>query len=284
MVKASDISFFSSYTINYPGTILESQQAISNSKERTSDKVCGDHDIFACTYGLLFFGTPHHGSNAADWLSYMGKVAALASSRNKSSLVNALRRESETLQNVTDYFVPMMGHFNIFFSWEQEKTKLPGKFTSKYIVTSESTALNYDNIERAGIAANHSNLVKFDASSPGFRTVVETIIRYCRDASASIKLRHEYAAKSLYEERHVEIMQTLRRAGVPVSTTAARMSEPILSSEAMVSRASTMTSSRDQECVFIACKTFSVTVAAFLTIRSLFFGSSLLSLLFIFMA
>lgn len=216
---------------------------MSYSKERTGDKVCGDYDIFSCTHGLLFFGTPHHGSNTADWLSYLEKVTALTTSHRKSSLVNALRRESETLQNITDYFVPLMKHFNIFFFWEQEKTKLPGRFTNKYIVISESAAPNHDNTERAGIAANHSNMVKFDdVSSPSFRTVIEAIVRYCKDAPASIRLRHEHAAKTLQEERRVDLLQTLRRTGFPLSTT-----EPILSSESTTSQASTLTSSRQTE-------------------------------------
>lgn len=207
--------------------------------------MCGDHDIYACTHGLLFFGTPHHGSNAADWLSYVEKIAALtlAPLHVKSDLVNELRRESKSLQGITNSFVPLMKHFNIFFFWEQEKTKLPGKFTRKYIVTSESAAPIHDNTERAGIAANHSNMVKFDdTSSPGFRTVVEAVIRYCKEASANIQLRGDHAAKTLFEERHAEFLQALRHTGLPVSTT-----RPAFSPVLAVSRASTLVSSRDPE-------------------------------------
>lgn len=141
-----------------------------------------------------------------------------------------------------------MRHFNIFFFWEQERTKLPGKFTRKYVMNSESAAPDHDTTERAGIAASHSNMVKFDdASSSGFRTVVEAIIRYCRDASASIQLRHEHAVNYLSEERRVELLQTLRCAGLPASAAIARMPGPILGSESPISRASSMASSKDQE-------------------------------------
>ena len=42
-----------------------------------------------------------------------------------SQLLNALREGSETLQNVTDQFTPLMKRFRIYFFWEQEKTNLP---------------------------------------------------------------------------------------------------------------------------------------------------------------
>ena len=39
-------------------------------------------------------------------------------------LVNALQEGSETLQNITDQFAPLMKRFHIYFFWEQEKTDL----------------------------------------------------------------------------------------------------------------------------------------------------------------
>lgn len=41
-----------------------------------------------------------------------------------SQLLNALQAGSETLQNITDQFAPLMKQFHIFFFWEQEKTDL----------------------------------------------------------------------------------------------------------------------------------------------------------------
>ena len=40
-------------------------------------------------------------------------------------LLQALREGSETLQNITDQFVPLMKRFHLYFFWEQEKTDLP---------------------------------------------------------------------------------------------------------------------------------------------------------------
>ena len=48
-----------------------------------------------------------------------------------SQLLDALKEGSETLQNITDMFVPLMKQFNIFFFWEQEKTDLG--YTQDYV-------------------------------------------------------------------------------------------------------------------------------------------------------
>lgn len=46
-------------------------------------------------------------------------------------LLNALRAGSETLQNITDQFAPLMKNLRVFFFWEQEKTDLG--YTRDYV-------------------------------------------------------------------------------------------------------------------------------------------------------
>lgn len=125
-------------------------------------------------------------------------------------LIAALREESETLQNITDFFVPLMKHFSITFFWEQEKTDL--KYTKDYIVAKESAAPNFDDTERAGIAADHSGMVKFeDPSSASFRLVVATLMRYCDEAPEVIQRRWSNSMDALAGDRHGEAMEKLRR-------------------------------------------------------------------------
>ena len=50
-----------------------------------------------------------------------------------SQLLQALREGSETLQNITDQFTPLMKRFHIYFFWEQEKMHLP--HTKDYVKT-----------------------------------------------------------------------------------------------------------------------------------------------------
>ncbi|KAK4155051.1 protein SERAC1, partial [Chaetomidium leptoderma] len=191
-------------------------QALSYAQTRTGHKVSHDYSIFSCTYGILFFGTPHHGSSKATWLDYLkklGAAATLGGMSRKSDLVSALENESETLQNITDYFVPIMRHFHLFFFWEQSRTSL-GPLGSDYIVTHESAAPAYDETERAAIAADHRGMVRFETpSSQGFRMVVDALIRYCDDAAEVVGQRRADAARTLALERSREAAETLRNTG-----------------------------------------------------------------------
>lgn len=130
---------------------------------------------------------------------------------SKSNLVSALENESETLQNITDYFVPIMRNFNIFFFWEQEPTSL-GRLGRTYVVSHESAAPTYDETERAAIAADHRGMVRFDnPQSQGFRMVADALLRYCDEAPNVIRQRCRDAAKSLGLARSREAAETLGR-------------------------------------------------------------------------
>lgn len=63
-------------------------------------------------------------------------------------------------------------------------------YRDEYIVTKDSAAPEHDGTERSGIAATHSNMVKFDtAASPGFRLVITTLSRYCEQAALGRRQR-----------------------------------------------------------------------------------------------
>ena len=162
-----------------------------------------DQQLLNSTYAILFFGTPHHGSSKASWLNYIIKIAAVSKPLNTSHspLVSALECDSETLQNITLDFVPLMKRFRIFFLWEQEKTRLK-VLGNDYIVTSDSAAPVHDETERCGIAATHSDMVKFDSPSvQGFRTVMEALMRYSEDAGDVVAARLREAERDLAREK-----------------------------------------------------------------------------------
>jgi len=145
----------------------------------------------------------------------------------KSDLVLALEQESETLQNITDYFEPLMRHFRIFFFWETERTNLK-LLRADYIVTVDSAAPVRDNTERAGIAADHSGMVKFeDPTSYGFQVVVSALVRYCDDAPAAIARRLEEAEAAVRRERKREALGIVRHCGLPAPSAKITPLQPI---------------------------------------------------------
>lgn len=84
---------------------------------------------------MLFLGTPHNGSSKAK-LAMIGQsmLDALVPSKiwdTNDQLLAALEEGSETLQNTSDQFAPLMKYFCIYFFWEQEKTDL--KFKRDYV-------------------------------------------------------------------------------------------------------------------------------------------------------
>lgn len=86
------------------------------------------HSIFVSTFAVMFLGTPHNGSNKANLASFGRRViSAVVPSKaldTTGQLLDALSEGSETLQNITDMFVPLMKNFRVYFFWEQEKTDL----------------------------------------------------------------------------------------------------------------------------------------------------------------
>jgi hypothetical protein len=187
-------------------------QALAYSESRHGPKTSHLHSIYTSTYGLLFFGTPHHGSSKAHLLSSLTKLACLAPSRGlqiESALLQALKTESETLQNITDQFVPLMSRFRIVFYWETQKTDLG--YTKDYIVDQTSAAPCMESTTSAGIAADHRGMCRFDSKSDqGFRNVVSELKRWGEEAPGVIGDRWVKSRRALKEERRNEAEELLR--------------------------------------------------------------------------
>lgn len=110
--------------LSYLATNELSFQAISYSASRKGPRSAHIQSIYTSTYGILFFGTPHHGSSKARLLGNLQRIAQLAIPKKaadfETGLVNALEEQSEILQNITDQFTPLMNEFRIYFFWEEE--------------------------------------------------------------------------------------------------------------------------------------------------------------------
>lgn len=99
-------------------------------------------------------------------------------------LVEALKTNNETLQNINRLFVDIIGRFQIYFFHESKPMDLKG--TRQLVVEEDSAAPVIEGVERMGIEKDHSNMCKFeDESSPGFDVVAEALMRYS-EASPSI--------------------------------------------------------------------------------------------------
>jgi protein SERAC1 len=77
-------------------------------------------------------GTPHLGSDKAKLASAVRRVVgAVMPSKvldTSGQHLETLKEQSETLQNVTDMFAPLMKNFRIYFFWEEKKTNLGASY------------------------------------------------------------------------------------------------------------------------------------------------------------
>ncbi|KAL4785698.1 hypothetical protein BJX76DRAFT_366768 [Aspergillus varians] len=168
------------------------KRALIYSRSLTNEKVEHLRSIYVSTYGILFLGTPHNGSEVAKWGLLLQNICAAVLPRKfmdtSPQLIKALKTNNETLQNINSLFTDMMPRFHIYFFHETLSTDVKG--TRELIVDETSAAPYADGVERMGIEADHSNMCKFDdEASPGYEAVAVALLRYSRDAPATIQER-----------------------------------------------------------------------------------------------
>ncbi|KAH8822009.1 ribonuclease-like protein p/mrp subunit [Xylogone sp. PMI_703] len=161
-------------------------------KRARSSHLCRKHiySIFISTYGIMFFGTPQNGSNKANLATFVRRMV--------DTLPDALKKGSEILQDITDNFQPKMKRFHIFSM---------GAGKDKFISNTRLYDTDYSRLR-----TDHRNMCKFASStSPGYRLVVSTLLRYSEEAPNTILRRwaeaketlrpmRKNAAKELYQE------------------------------------------------------------------------------------
>lgn len=109
---------------------------------------------------------------------------------SQARLLEALKPNSETLQNIDRQFVELANEseYHIFFFHETNSTKMDDGW--RYLVDEKSAAPVIQNVERAGIQQDHSHMCTFDnADTPGFALVTEAIERYAAEAPQTISNR-----------------------------------------------------------------------------------------------
>ena len=160
-----------------------------------SEGIRGNHtlhlrSIFVSTYGILFLGTPHKGSDIAKWGSLLESICRGVMPSgvvdSNPNLVNPMNRENETLQNIDRDFIQLMSRLYVYFFHEGKKTNL-GKMKMEMIVDEDSASPNVQDVERAVIQQDHSHMCKFESdSAPGFDLVAEALQRYAEDAPQKV--------------------------------------------------------------------------------------------------
>ncbi|KAJ5984238.1 hypothetical protein N7481_006337 [Penicillium waksmanii] len=155
---------------------------------------------------LFFFGTPHEGVKKANWsLLTRGWKGLL---KDRSNFITAMEKDSETMENITEQFAPLLKQFHIHNFWETLETHRA--FTRGYIVTPSSAAPAWDDTGRSGLPGTHSSMCKFrDRGEPGYKTIYGVLARFQKLAGPTISARSKQADDFLNTQRQFEANEIL---------------------------------------------------------------------------
>ncbi|OHW99541.1 LipA and NB-ARC domain-containing protein, partial [Colletotrichum incanum] len=150
--------------------------------------------IFISTYGIIFLGTPHTGSDMATWGLVLQRMADAIAPRkvfeSESVLLKTLKKDNETLEIINNHFLDVYQRFQIHMAHENHKTDVKG--TKMIVVDAKSASPQLPGVTYYGIEATHSGMCKFDSiSAPGYRNVSTAIRNWAEEAPPVIWTRWE---------------------------------------------------------------------------------------------
>lgn len=138
-------------------------------------------NVFDCTKGVIFMGTPHRGSWMADWAKISASALGLMKSTNKS-LLEILQADNQFLEAIQFDFWSMIREskgnsrcLEVTCFFEELPLRGVGKVVSK-----ESATLEGYNL--MSIHANHRDMVRFSsAENNGFQRLAGELSRWERE-------------------------------------------------------------------------------------------------------
>ncbi|KPM37580.1 hypothetical protein AK830_g8999 [Neonectria ditissima] len=179
-----------------------------------------DHrSIYVSTFGLIFLGTPHTGSDGATWGIMLQAMSDAIIPRkffeSESVLLRTLKKDNETLANINSHFLDIYQRFHIHMAHENHKTDVKG--TKVLIVDANSASPQLPGVTYYGIEATHTGMCKFDGpSAPGYRNISTDIRQWVVDAPAVVQVRWEVEEEERRARMRNEISERMSPYADPV--------------------------------------------------------------------
>ncbi|KAI8275902.1 hypothetical protein K4K56_001248 [Colletotrichum sp. SAR 10_98] len=137
------------------------------------------------TYGLVFFATPHHGSDYADLGGVAATIAGAVLRQPKNSFLDSLKRDSLFSDTLKKHFRHRLEDFKIISFYET----LPMMKMKHPIVGMRSAVLGLasQREEAFSIDTNHVDICKFyGPEDPNYKFVASQISALCQEAKDNI--------------------------------------------------------------------------------------------------
>ena len=120
------------------------------------------HSLVAAIKSVIFMGTPHRGSDAANWSKILGRLANIPMLGSiRTDLLEDIRPKSELLMNISSDFVERGAGLSIFSIYERKF--IPGLLN--LVVDKDSAILNQQNETPMPIEADHRTMCRFLSSN-----------------------------------------------------------------------------------------------------------------------
>ncbi|KAF7511349.1 hypothetical protein GJ744_004914 [Endocarpon pusillum] len=124
------------------------------------------------TRAIAFFGTPHRGGNHADLGRVLASIAGFLTGSVKNNFLETLQKNSSGAADIHELFMEQAQEYRIVSFYETLPKPGLGLIVDKVSATlglPECTEISVP------VAANHSDICKFDRSDPTYELVIENI-------------------------------------------------------------------------------------------------------------
>ncbi|KAF5684755.1 hypothetical protein FDENT_6558 [Fusarium denticulatum] len=179
------------------GIVVKRALAIAHERSRRYNSITKD------TFGIMFLGTPHRGSDVAFWGSLLAKLADVVTLGSiRTQVLEDLKRKSDMLGAICSQFVERSESLHRIFSiYERQRTK----GTSGLVVEEDSAVIGLPNEVPISIEADHRSMCKFsDMTSEKYQMVSDCILEMVEDA-----LDRAYTAQSPLRDQFLRSIKTL---------------------------------------------------------------------------
>ncbi|KAG8803083.1 hypothetical protein FRC17_006277, partial [Serendipita sp. 399] len=146
------------------GIILKRALALCHNDSFKSNH--GFRDILTSTAAILFFGTPHSGTNGIQLAEWMCRAVSIFMSTNKG-ILSDLGRDSPALEDIQAQYNPASEGIDTISFYEEYPTPTIGGLPRK-IVPRQSAIIAGDARARVAVLhANHCQMIKFSDKDDG---------------------------------------------------------------------------------------------------------------------